>query len=164
MNRIAFFLVSLLLTLPAQAKSPGFQANFLGGVDFAGKNSSRGSARFVTSQLGTKSKFLRFHGGFTLLVGTGFLGGEGALGLSIYPLSSFVSERARVHPFLIGQGLAGVSRSNSDNKQDTGYSYGAGLDWELWRRAGFNISAQRVVTTETSMRYGIGFFWFRNPE
>lgn len=165
MNKLLLLVLGLVFCTNAfAAKEPGYQVAFNLGADYPSSGSSRGTAFLAHLQLGTYSKFMRFHGAFTALKGSGYQAGEGAMGTTIYPLTKFVAERARVHPFLIGQGTVAVARVGSTNRQDFGYSFGAGVDLKLARSGGFTMSAQKFVATEESMRFHLGFFWFRDPE
>jgi hypothetical protein len=137
----------------------GFQASVLGGVD--SPNAGRSSATMASTQLSTLSRFLRLQGSFGLLFGSGYLEGEGGVGLEIYPISHFVSDRAAIHPFLQGVGTLGVGRLNGKSRLDAGAGYGAGVDFMLWKRAGFKLSVLQHVATETSMRYLFGILWQR---
>ncbi len=157
-------LLAGLAPSPAHARIPGFQTSFSTGVDYAGSEAGRGNAYFLHGQLGTYPGFLRLHGAFTLLYGSGYQAGEGALGLAIYPISSFVSERASIHPFLVGQGVVSAGRANSQNAFSAGYSYGAGVDLNWSKRAGLTVSAQQFSLGEKSMRYSLGIYWFRGAE
>ena len=163
-NFCLWALLAAFVSSPAHAKIPGFQTSFSTGIDYAGSEAKRGNAYFLNGQLGTYPGFFRLHGAFTLLYGSGYQAGEGALGLAIYPISSFVSERASIHPFLLGQGIVSAGRASSQNSFSAGYSYGAGVDLNWWRRAGLTLSAQQVSTGEKSMRYSIGIYWFRGAE
>lgn len=148
----------------ADAKTPGYQGNFGLGVDYVGENSSRDTSYLLHMQLGTYAKFLRFHGAFNFLYGSGYQSGEGALGISLYPISSFTSEKAAIHPFLIGQGVLALSKSGSSVGKHAGYSYGAGVDWLLKRRFGVALSVQQYKAEESSVRFVLDLFWFRPEE
>lgn len=164
--KLAMLLASLQLPFApaALALTPGYQASFGAGMDYPDGGSARGVTPFLTTQLGSKSTFLRVHVDFTFLYGTGYMEGEGGLGMSIYPLSSFVSEKAKVHPFLVALGSFGVARLGSSNTTDTGAAYGAGVDVNFWRRSGITITAQKYMTKDPSMRYTLGIHWFRKPQ
>src|SRR5688500_4923649 len=98
----------------ASAES-GFQANFGGGIDSPNQGSGRRSATVINTQLATLSKFLRFHGSFSALFGSSYLEGEGGMGIAIYPVSQFVSDRAAIHPFLQATGTVGVGQLNGES-------------------------------------------------
>lgn len=162
-----YLLLSLFLLSfhsSALAKTPGYQGNFGLGVDYVGDGASRDTAYLLHMQLGTYAKFLRVHGAFNFLYGGGYQSGEGALGLSLYPISSFTSERAAIHPFLIGQGVLALSKNGGTVGKHAGYSYGAGVDWLWKRRFGVALSVQQNKTDESSVRFVLDLFWFRPAE
>lgn len=139
----------------------GFQGNLNFGVD-APTDGKRSNANFAQGKLATLTKFFRLDSSFLLLSGSGFLEGEGGIGLAIYPVSQFVSDRANIHPFFFGMGTAGIGRLNNKSRLDTGYGYGVGVDLKAWRRSGFALSLSQHMATETSFRYSVGFFWLQS--
>ncbi len=162
--KFIFLFMAMVITQSALAKTPGYQGNFGVGADYTGDGASRGTSYLLHMQLGTYSKFLRFHGAFNFLYGGAYQSGEGALGISIYPISKFTSEKASIHPFLIGQGVLSLNKNGGSIGKYAGYSYGAGVDWLLRRRFGIAISVQQYKTDIKSVRFVLDLFWFRPEE
>lgn len=157
----AVFILVLLFAFVADARAVGYQTNANIGYDSADSTAKRGSAMFLQGQLATVAKVFRFHSVFTLLSGSGYREGEAAVGISIYPVSQFVSERAAIHPFITGMGTAGIGSLNNKSRLDTGYGYGVGLDVKFTRTFGWTLSIQQHQATEKSTRYSLGLFWMR---
>lgn len=164
MKLLFVIVVQALFLFQAEAKTPGYQANFGAGVDYPAEKASYGTSYLARTQLSTYSRFIRAHIGFSLLYGGNYLAGEGAVGTSIYPISSFTSEKATIHPFLIGQGVLSVSKNGTKVGRYPGFSYGVGVDWLLKRRFGISLSVQQFKTEDKSVRFAFDLIWFRPEE
>lgn len=155
------FLFSICLLFPsAAAEAAGFQSNVNFGVD-APTSGTRSNANFAQGKLATLTKFFRLESSFILLSGSGFLEGEGGVGLAIYPVSQLVSERANIHPFLFGMGTVGVGKLNNVSRLNAGVAYGVGVDLKFWRSGGFSLALAKHDALEKSFRYSVGIFWLK---
>ncbi len=153
-----FFLFFLFSS--SKAIASGFQSNVNFGVD-SPTDGDRVNANFAQGKLATLTKFFRLESSFVLLSGSGFLEGEGGIGVAIYPVSQFVSERANIHPFLFGMGTVGVGKLNNKSRLNAGAAYGVGVDLKFWKTGGLSLSLARHDALEKSFRYSVGIFWLR---
>ena len=138
---VGVFLVLFFASSPAFAL--GFQSSLSGGMEEPNAGNSRTTAYFLQGGLATLTKVVRLQCAFTGLYGSNFIEAEGAVGLSLYPVSQLVSERANMHPFLIAMGTLGIGSLNKESRLNTGFVFGAGLDLRIWRRSGITFSLQQ---------------------
>lgn len=158
--RISILAGLFLFSFANQALALGFQAAFNGGLENPNKGETRVSAPFIQGQLATLTRVFRLQTSFTALSGSNFFEAEGGVGVSLYPVSQLVSERAPLHPFLVAAGTLAVGTLKKESRVNTGYLYGAGVDMMMWRNSGLTFSVQQHNAKEKSIRYSLGIFWF----
>lgn len=155
------FLLLGVCLLCVNSADAGYQANINFGTDSPNSTDTRNTtATLAQAQFSTYRKFIRLQSSFTGLFGSGYLEGEGGLGLAMYLVSPFVSQKAPVQPFLMGVGTAGIREFEKERSLDSGFGYGVGADFHIFRRGGMTLSIQQHKAKEDTLRILAGFYWY----